>query len=1771
MKKLKQLNIAIILLLLVFQTVLSPISVFAAEGELPAVETGTDTGTSTGSTGEVVPPVTPPVETGGDADTSSTGEVIPPVTPPAETGEDADTDSTGEAVPPVTPPAETGGDNETGSTDEVAPPAEAGKEEGTNPDSGNEVKDPSGDMPDETTPPKYDSTMPVDVIKNVEFTVDGKKVNPSDSIKVTNGQSAEFKFHLELAAGHNYGPGTTLTYTLPAIFEDITFPNGTAYGEVGTISKNGNDIVITFNDELRDDLGTGVALEPEAFFMVEANFLNGNTNWEETISLPGTENIKLNFQPSNSGTPVTKSGEADSSALNSKFIKWTVDVNTNLGVNEASGTTDFVDTLIEGAHTFKQDSVKITKLNVFPDGTVTDSTDIMQAKPIFDKDDNNKDRMTISLPNEKYTAYRITYQTEVGDPGNVKSANFKNEATYNGESSPQSVTVNFGDPLAKTHEGPTYNDLATYWTINYNFNKRNISSKNAVLTDVWSDTQELDGDVQVFMADGTTPADIPADVDTKVSNGFKLSFDADVTKPYVIKYKTKPKADVFPTKDYTVTNTVTRSDMTTSVQDSTTYSKTGLLLHKSKNGIDYHNKTMSWKIVANQAGYNLDAGTVFTDTFTDKNLTLKEDSLEIKVGNTTLVKGTDYTLTNKNDKTGFEITLKNATNKLIEITYDTDYDIRHVGENTIQYRNEVQMENSALSNVSSDWDEQNIHSEQKANGKKEGYYNYATKTFHWDVELNFNYNDLKNAVFEDKLPDTQKVQNIVVQKGKLNASGDFEKVGEPSTIENTSGKQNEIKLELGDIDSPYKVTYESVDADSIFPHGNPVSITNTATLTSEAGKNASWTETVDVSHTDKILNKKGKQAQQGSAVAKWNFEFNYAQSILNNVVITDTVGKDAEGNPEQMILEDTFKVYKVALSGKTPSNPAEDKKLLAPSEYTLNVDMKNGTFTLDLGNVTGAYYVEYETVFTGLSGSDAKNEVEVSYQGSGQTSGKDSWSIVDFKYGNQASTVKVPFVIVKTNAATGEAMKDVEFTLYSEYTGDKPLISAKTGKDGVLDFGLKLAEGKYTVKETKVPGFENPDVSFTLDRNKKATTGTFAGKQIVEIANKPESSLKCDRFELTVYDIDGKLVNNGTVTLVSKATGLSEDHKIENGKVTFTPDQVKAGQYDVVYDGVPLKTITVEYSDKCHENIQPTPKCENFTIAVEDSKGNIRTNIKELTLKSGTTEVKASPDASGKFIFESNKNNPTNGVKPGEYLVYEGNQFLGTVTLTYTEDCGHEFIVKEVPKCEKFELTVKDVDGNNITDGKTKIVVKDASGKEIINTTTTTGVIELTDLESGIYTVIVDGKEIGNFQNNIECKITVQPAPSCPQFTLTVKDENGKVRPNVDNITIKDTTGAIIATNKTTNELGQITIPSENIPSGVYNVYQGDLFIGQITVKYSVNCEAEISAAPACPAFTLTVQTEFGTPNANAKITVKDANGNIVKGVDNSEVLTTSVAGTVVLPNEAIKQGTYYVYEGSRLIGSFTVKDTCSAIVKPSSTGGNGGGNGGGGGGGWTPDPEKPVDPNKPNPDPEKPVDPNKPNPDPEKPVDPNKPNPDPEKPVDPNKPNPDPEKPVDPNKPNPDPENPVDPNKPNPDPEKPVDPNKPVDPKNPGNPTTDTKNPTNPGKPETSKPSVTDVIDQGKNLPPYNPSTADKDTLDSYKDFLDNYNNLSKEEQEEVAKSLDIDKIKADAEQMEAQLKATGKLPQTNGANQTALTLIGVALVLGALFLLRRRNTEVK
>jgi len=333
----------------------------------------------------------------------------------------------------------------------------------------------------------------------------------------------------------------------------------------------------------------------------------------------------------------------------------------------------------------------------------------------------------------------------------------------------------------------------------------------------------------------------------------------------------------------------------------------------------------------------------------------------------------------------------------------------------------------------------------------------------------------------------------------------------------------------------------------------------------------------------------------------------------------------------------------------------------------------------------------------------------------------------------------------------------------------------------------------YLIREVAPPtGYTKmSDFKFKLDEN---TTLNKQPDLITKIVNTtPIVGGSCTQFEIAIKDIDGHSITTGTVTLKDPNGTETAPYKVTNGKVTL-PNYFTAGEYTVTHsvEGE-LGKVTVKYDGGCKAVVQPVPKCENYTIVVKDGQGNIRTNILELTLKQGTTVVtKVSPDAVGKFIVHSN--DPITGVKPGEYTIYEGNQFLGTVTLTYKKNCGYEFTIIQAPKCETFELTVKDVDGKLIED-KTKVTIKDLDGKTVATEETKDGKVELKDLEPGVYSVFdKDGNKIGEFSSNINCQAEVQQTPACERFTVELKDENNVLIKAGKDVVIKDKQGNVIST-----------------------------------------------------------------------------------------------------------------------------------------------------------------------------------------------------------------------------------------------------------------------------------------------------------------------------------------------------------------------------------------
>ncbi|WP_337983163.1 collagen binding domain-containing protein [Lysinibacillus sp. C5.1] len=1810
----KKLNLAIITLLLVFQTVLSPISVFAEDtgsSVPPAVEAGNgETTSNSPDTGNPDAAEPTPGDAGNpDATVPTPGDTGNPdatVPTPGDTGEVDGTD------------ANTGGtDNST-----VTPPDESDKVDGAE----GEAK-PSEEATDATTP--QIAPMNIAPLALTAGDMQGNVSGLSAGIRLTGptgevienssqipadaapkkGDTVYLNYVFDVKPTQGYGVGSTFTFDLPQyMIEQVgnSF-SGSKTTEYATYSYSysAGKILVTLESDIED----GVDGEIEFDFMAKFGNFQDESKLDQELVMPvlGKADITLPFifQPTGSGEPITKSSGAITREADGAEIDWTVWVNTE-GKPIVSGAT--VDDTPDANHAFIAGSLVVEKYPIGLNG-------INKSNPGAPVSyDSGSTAFPVNLDAGGF-AYKLTYKTKVTADPTSSNMTYKNTAefTNNGvtKTSPGQVNIPYGPALLKTIK--SNNKYEASWEIKYNWLGEDLSKKSSQsLTDTIPANNngakhniQYDANFQVYRVtlndDGQTAASetlLTKDTDYALSDdtaqGFTIDFSKDVAAnpraAYLIKYNTEFDQEfVTDANAGSITNTVKRLDDDSSSSD--TVSIVSNIFSKERGAIDYVNKTITWKLTIN-AEKPL-TNFVIADTISTKNASGKtlKHKLTSWDGSSKVFHVTNSSAPTINNggeigDEAFTMTFSSIPSGTVTIEYKTKFDIESNGGVAQSYDNvadatwdgQTSTNNKAQKNASY---KPSATSPTGKNGYKDNaIVDNSKQEFSWKIGININKQNIEGAKLIDTLgtghhiivPDGQSLKDAITvnllklgvndERGTKDAPLDPTKWDVKSVTQDAQGNVTSYELTFTGLtaaenNEAYLIEYKSKDSDDVYGNGSTDArkYTNSAVLDTPDNGKYSYDAIATITDKANKLITKTASPQPTSDTIEWTVTINESNSKLGNITLTDTPSAN------QKLLTNTFTKQEIKLNATGKSQNVGTATVISPSDIQVQPD---GTFTLDLGNVDGkGYIIKYKTYFMGdpNAGENVSNNASINYAGATSAgtpaTGGDNklfkYSTSDTNASAKKGTFKIKKQGVNPNTGATTTLDGVEFKLYNR---DKSIVLAEGSTvDGELSFE-NLRYGIYKLEETTPAGYKavsTVEVRFNDSNNFEVTKKPYTIVNVEDIA--PPANA-CKEFELTIKDLDGSAIADQNVTLKDANGTVKYTGATTNG-VVKVPNTVLAGQYDV-YDANDTKigNVTVKYTDGCKDEIAPIPACPAFTITLNEKKAGVdvpRAGV-TVTLKdsTGSEIVTVTTDKDGKFTVPSIQD--VNGVKAGEYYLYEGNQFLSTVDISYKGNC--ETAITQAPKCETFKLTVKDVDGNLVADG-TSVTVKDADDKIVATKTTTNGVLELTNLQPGIYKVEVNGKENGSFQSNVDCAATVQPAPSCPIFTLTVKDENGNVRPNVSNIMIKDKNGATIASNKTTDALGQVTMPSQDIPSGDYSVYQGDLFIGQITVQYSVNCHAEIVAAPTCPSFTLTVQTAFGTPLANAIVTVKDVKGNTIKDANGNDKLTTSVAGTIVLPDKAIQQGTYNVYEGSRLIGSFVVKDTCSALVKPSLPGDNGGG-----GGSTPPEPGKPVDPNKPTPEPGKPVDPNKPTPEPGKPVDPNKPTPEPGKPVDPNKPTPEPGKPVDPNKPTPDPEQPVNPENPSTNTE---------EPSNPGNPSTDSKDSTAPGKTDTSKPSVQDVIDQGKNLPSINTSTANKDTLDAYKDFIDNYNQLSKEEQEEIAKSLDVDKIKADAKRLETQLQAQGKLPQTDGANQTALTLTGVALVLGALFFLRRRKAEMK
>ncbi|MFA9373066.1 MAG: SpaA isopeptide-forming pilin-related protein [Poseidonibacter sp.] len=1006
-----------------------------------------------------------------------------------------------------------------------------------------------------------------------------KDITEIDDYEPQNGDTVTIKIDIVLDALHNYGEGSILTYELPSIFSGV---NGSgALGTVGTFNIIDGKVVVTFNSSIRDDANQGLPVT-DASLIVGAEYSESNELLEYVLKLPGQDDIIINFKPAE-GNSITKEGTAENNGVSSNFVSWVVDVNTELNTLSSASFKDILTQKSSaGKHTFVVASLTVYELNVNAKGEVSASTTPVAITAAYNTENTE---VSFDLPDGK-KAYRIEYESKIdendSDEGEATYEN-KSYLTNNGntKNTTDSVTVKWGTPLEKSVVRSNSYGASAEWTVKYNFNRKTIVASSAKLTDKITGDHVIDDTVGVKVYDESNELissslyTVTIDADKK---GYTLQFNNDVTVPYLIKYTTI-KSDYFVSSG-TVSNIVTRDNDGKTSKSSFNYSNPAIT--KSSTGIDYNNKTMDWKIVVNQDSYPM-KDVVITDTYAGEGMDYKDGTLNV----TGLTEG-QYTFTD-NGETGFTFTLTPGLtiNTPFTIRFTTDYKIYDVGTNERTYKNtsavkwyvgEKEYNSSATAQAS-------IDAKQKANGFKNGAYNYETKKFNWTALINFNSNTLEEAIFKDSLPAEQEVilDTIKVQPVTLNADGSYNLLGEPTTSAaiTLDPAKNAFEISMGTITGPYVITYTSFDADNFFPdtEGN-VKVKNDAYLFDGDDENSKFSAEVTVAYTNETITKEGSGFNNTSLI-NWNFKLNYSQSQISEVKVVDTVGKDADGNPNQFILEDSFKVYEVKLAGELNNGtPTETKTLVANDIYDVSFDNINGTFTLTFKDeITKAYYIEYQSIFLGAPNESISNEAKLTYTSTSSSFEETTKKDFNYFFSGSGSTKKVQLKLVKVDDRSDEKLNGAEFSLYN--SNNIKLMEGTTDVNGEILFPLKIGEGIYNLVETKAPEgyFTNDNQTIILN-----VDSSVDGVQTELIYN---TKTKAD-IELIKQDENGPLSGaeftllNGD-EIVGTAVTSGSDGKIvfkdvENGIYTIRETKAPTG-YKAVND-IKVEVVITESEKK---------------------------------------------------------------------------------------------------------------------------------------------------------------------------------------------------------------------------------------------------------------------------------------------------------------------------------------------------------------------------------------------------------------------------------------------------------------------------------------------------------------------------------------------------------------------------------------------------------------
>ncbi|SES07900.1 Uncharacterized surface anchored protein [Salipaludibacillus aurantiacus] len=994
------------------------------------------------------------------------------------------------------------------------------------------------------------------IIIGVTLTQDGDELRGGEEIVIESPYN-QSKFVLDydfaLPDTHTYGGGSTFTIEVPSMFniprvseanrQDLVREDGTVFG---TFYTDGNDIIITFNEniEMESNISGKITLESN----IHDEYDGPATGDTITFPIAGEESLEFPIKFIPDAPAIEKQGIGNR-GYNTETIEWTVDFNKNLQTIDNAVLEDL---LTEGDHSFIEGSLKVYRLDMNANGTIDGTVELTEH--------TFGSAFPLALGTVD-SAYRVIYETEVND---MAGETYKNDVTLSGEeyepiSTEASVSVIRGKPLEK--EAAHYDDVSQTitWEVRYNYDEKDILQEDAKLADIFGFNQTLvDSSFEVMTVEidqntgeeaGATNLSPDAYTLIVTDNGFEFQFADQIDDAYKIVYQTTAVDRV--DADINVDNII--SDEFNNISKGSRPISQGIFI-KSHGSTDYQAKETNWSVLINRDEQVM-GNVVFTDRLPEG---FSPEDLKVLYDGTRWTEGDQYTYSYDESIREIKIEFHQDLEKRVDLRYITSINFDEAGRGSDGYTNNASLEwlPEGESDTVTREDEAVFDPDDytKNNGFKHGSYNIEDKEITWTIGVNYNNETLNDVLVEDYILGNQnfEIGSVKVYEMKLTGSDNDYDIGDEVTdavIETAEGPDGEpgFTVRLDDITASYVVKYKT-DLNGRTLKGE---YTNKATVSSSKGDIELYAK-VTPDYGGEFLSKSGKQDETNGRIVNWGININFSQSTVSDLEIADTPSIN------QTILRDTVVIYGTVIDGK---NIKKDPNAILEEDEDYSLDFKEDesgqeSFTVKFENTLDrAYILEYKTYI--LFEEDGTIANTVTFEGEGEEAISDSSDTSNaIRFDNISGSISGEVGSLQVTKVdfdkTNETLEGASFDLY-DHTGEVLLGTGVSNENGIVVFN-NLLYGDYLLIESEAPegyvaGIDEPE-TVTVNQNKTEVEVTNKEirrhVQLTKIDGTDGEPLEGVTFELK--NAAGKAVN-GPYYTDEKGVIYIED--LEPGTITL--------------------------------------------------------------------------------------------------------------------------------------------------------------------------------------------------------------------------------------------------------------------------------------------------------------------------------------------------------------------------------------------------------------------------------------------------------------------------------------------------------------------------------------------------------------------------------------------------------------------------------------------